>query len=380
MPNRILKESVCTSESVDRLSVEAERFWYRLIVQCDDYGRMDARPEMLRARCFPLKLQHVQASDITCWLTELASGDKHALIALYAHAGQPYLQVINWDKHQTIRAKRSKYPEMQADEIIYKQMQAYVPVIQSVSVSESNPKGNPNPNTPPPASLPEQPEPEGDCLEADDPVQKPKLVNLDMTAISLLMKQLHKKCGGTSDMNQCRSAVVDALAFRNKDATAVQRLIDAHPQGQNHFKFRELLGKPPTHQGMTAAQEREHYAAQQKRAAEERAAADREAQANRKRIEASWTDDDRIFQRKASALTTPEPYTMWFFSLRVRRDAGKLIIEAPNNFSKGWITGHFSEVLRQSTAAVMGKDAMFEVVVADKAEAISTAAVAAKEE
>ena len=36
MPNRILKESVCTSDSVNKLSWFEEVLFYRLIVNCDD--------------------------------------------------------------------------------------------------------------------------------------------------------------------------------------------------------------------------------------------------------------------------------------------------------------------------------------------------------
>ena len=42
MPNRIIKESICTSCEIDSLTPEQEVFFYRLIVNCDDYGRMDA--------------------------------------------------------------------------------------------------------------------------------------------------------------------------------------------------------------------------------------------------------------------------------------------------------------------------------------------------
>lgn len=42
MPNRIIKESICVSESIDSLSWFDEVFFYRLIVNCDDYGRLDA--------------------------------------------------------------------------------------------------------------------------------------------------------------------------------------------------------------------------------------------------------------------------------------------------------------------------------------------------
>ena len=38
MPSRILKESICTSESLAYLSAEAEVLFYRLIVKVDDFA------------------------------------------------------------------------------------------------------------------------------------------------------------------------------------------------------------------------------------------------------------------------------------------------------------------------------------------------------
>ncbi len=108
MPNRILKESICTSETIDSLSLEAEAFFYRLMVQCDDFGRLDARPSVLRARCFPLRLDKVTDKLVGNWLTELAGVD---LLWLYEIEGRAYLQVTTWDKHQQKRAKYSKYPQ-----------------------------------------------------------------------------------------------------------------------------------------------------------------------------------------------------------------------------------------------------------------------------
>lgn len=140
MPNRILKDSVCTSDNLDHLTAEQEVFWYRLLVQCDDYGRMDARPAILRARCYPLRLGTVSEQDVADWLTALVASD---LVRVYEVAGKPYLQVATWDRHQQVRAKRSKYPPMIADDSNGYQMISDAPVIQS----------NPNPmresNTPP---------------------------------------------------------------------------------------------------------------------------------------------------------------------------------------------------------------------------------------
>ena len=140
MPNRILKESVCTSPNVDALSLEAEVFFYRLMVQCDDYGRMDARPAILRARCFPLRLDSVTDAVIGRQLQELINA---GLIVYYQVDGMPYLQFATWEKHQQVRAKHSKFPPMQSSDINCDQVISNVPVIQSnpiriQSESESN--------------------------------------------------------------------------------------------------------------------------------------------------------------------------------------------------------------------------------------------------
>ena len=139
MPNRILKDSICTSPNIDTLSREAEVFFYRLLVQCDDFGRMDARPAILRAKCYPLQVDTVSKDSIKQWLGELVSAE---LVIVYTVDGGDYLQMRTWDKHQQIRAKRSKYPDMKSSDINCNQMQSDVPVIQS------NPIQTRNENTP----------------------------------------------------------------------------------------------------------------------------------------------------------------------------------------------------------------------------------------
>lgn len=142
MPNRILKESICTSDSIDSLSWFEEVLFYRLMVNCDDYGRFDGRSAVIKSRLFPLK-DNITIKSIDAAINKLVSVE---LVALYEFEGKPYLHLPSWDKHQSVRAKRSKYPQpdetsviMQADASKCKQMQADVPVIQS------NPNPNPNP-------------------------------------------------------------------------------------------------------------------------------------------------------------------------------------------------------------------------------------------
>lgn len=128
MPNRIIKESICTSENIDRLTEFEEITFYRLIVNVDDYGRLDARPKLIAARLFPLK--DVKVNKVEDALFALAEAE---LIDLYKVGGKPYLQMRTWANHQTIRNKRSKYPglddaehenEKEQNEDTCKQLQA----------------------------------------------------------------------------------------------------------------------------------------------------------------------------------------------------------------------------------------------------------------
>ena len=107
MPNRILKESITTSCEINQLSAYEERFFYRLIVICDDFGRAEARTPILRAKCFPLKLDKVKEKDVEKWLSGLIAA---GLVQLYSVNDKLYLQMVTWDKHQHRRAKTSKFP------------------------------------------------------------------------------------------------------------------------------------------------------------------------------------------------------------------------------------------------------------------------------
>lgn len=106
MPNRIIKESICTSDSIDGLTWFEEVLFYRLIVNCDDYGRFDGRPAIIKNRLFPLK-ESLTARAVSEAINRLASA---GMVALYEFEGKPYLYLPTWNCHQSVRAKRSKYP------------------------------------------------------------------------------------------------------------------------------------------------------------------------------------------------------------------------------------------------------------------------------
>lgn len=149
MPNRIIKESVCTSDSVDELTWFEEVVFYRIIVNCDDYGRTDARLPILNSRLFPLK--SVTENNIKNALNKLSAV---GIVCLYEVNGKPFLQLVTWEQHQQVRSKKSKYPApadgrilkeyddilKTSDNICY-QEKSNVPVIQSNTIqSESESK------------------------------------------------------------------------------------------------------------------------------------------------------------------------------------------------------------------------------------------------
>lgn len=107
MPNRIIKESICTSEKISALSDFEFRLWIGLITQADDAGRGDARAAVLKGRIFPFR-ERLTIKDIDAALAKLA--DK-GCVGLYHVDGKPYFYFPTWTKHQRIRDCKPKYPE-----------------------------------------------------------------------------------------------------------------------------------------------------------------------------------------------------------------------------------------------------------------------------
>ena len=146
MPNRIIKESICTSDNLDKLSAFQETMFYRLIVNCDDYGRMDARAKILASKLFPLK--DIRTAQIEEGLRALTSAE---LVILYEVDGKPFLQMKTWDSHQQVRARRSRYPSPEegkiTNDITCNQMKSSDSKCPRNPIqSESNPNPNPNPS------------------------------------------------------------------------------------------------------------------------------------------------------------------------------------------------------------------------------------------
>lgn len=132
MPNRILKESICYSGQIDRLTFFEEVLFYRILVNCDDFGRLDARPEFLRSRCFAVK-QRVSRPAVDSALDKM---EEIGLICRYYAEEQVFLQVTGWEKHQIVKVRKARYPAP-ADGQDLGQSDSALNTIQSESQSES---------------------------------------------------------------------------------------------------------------------------------------------------------------------------------------------------------------------------------------------------
>lgn len=124
MPNRILRDGILGSRAVNSLSDSGEIFYRRLMSVVDDYGRFEADPELLRARCFPRQLDRWPLSRVSEALSECSearSSDGVPLITLYCSltSEEKYCQINNFAQRIRVDKKGvptpSKYPEPTED-------------------------------------------------------------------------------------------------------------------------------------------------------------------------------------------------------------------------------------------------------------------------
>ena len=121
MPNRIIKESITTSVTLAQLSDAEERHFWRLLVQADDFGYLDARPEVIRARAYPLMLEKVSLQVAEARTQALV---RVGLLHLFTSDRKRYGHFPTWSAHQQKRAQYRKYPQVESCDISCKQLLA----------------------------------------------------------------------------------------------------------------------------------------------------------------------------------------------------------------------------------------------------------------
>lgn len=140
MPNRVIKDSIRTSKSVNALSDFQFRVWLYLITYVDDYGRGSADPELLKGLVFTRR-KGVTEVQIQKAIADLANA---GMINLYEVDGEPFLYFPNWHEHQRIRDCKPKFPVPPENDSL---QQPAASCGELPPESESESEYNPNPNT-----------------------------------------------------------------------------------------------------------------------------------------------------------------------------------------------------------------------------------------
>lgn len=114
------------SEAIDLLDAEAERFFVRLMLRADDFGRYHANPAMLANMLFPLR-RDIEPKMVENWLNQC---QRAKLLRVYQIDGRYCLEIAKFGGKP--RALQSKFPQppavceqMRADDSGCEQMRPY---------------------------------------------------------------------------------------------------------------------------------------------------------------------------------------------------------------------------------------------------------------
>lgn len=111
MANRIIHEKALRSGTLAKLSAEAERLFWRLLVVADDQGRFDAFPSTVKANCFPRLVDEIKTRDVIAWMEELGA----ECCKFYTAFGCQYGCFVKWSEYQRIYGNRPKFPPPPAE-------------------------------------------------------------------------------------------------------------------------------------------------------------------------------------------------------------------------------------------------------------------------
>ena len=106
MPNRVIREGLLDSKTINKLSFPEECLFSRLMLIVDDYGRFEYNMSFILARTFPLRIGIITLDEIQQWMNKL---EDVGLLFKYSVDHVEYFQLNNFK--QQLRRMRSKYPE-----------------------------------------------------------------------------------------------------------------------------------------------------------------------------------------------------------------------------------------------------------------------------
>jgi len=106
----MIDKVIILSRKINAISEGAENLYYRVYVNTDDFGLFHADPEILKGQIYTLR-KNISIETIEDRLKELSEIE---LIKLYKHNGETYLEVVDFEDHQTFRkdyVRKYDYPK-----------------------------------------------------------------------------------------------------------------------------------------------------------------------------------------------------------------------------------------------------------------------------
>jgi len=94
----MIDKVIVLSRKINKISEGAENLYYRIYVNTDDYGHYHADPDIIKGQIYTLR--NISLTEIQARISELA---KIGLIKLYNHNTEEYLEIVDFEKHQTFR-------------------------------------------------------------------------------------------------------------------------------------------------------------------------------------------------------------------------------------------------------------------------------------
>ncbi len=100
---RMIDTVIIDSEKINTISEGAENLWIRLVIVTDDFGRYHAKPEIIKGKV--LTLRKLSITIVKKRLQELM---EIGLINIYESGSGVYLEIVDFDDHQTFRRDRER--------------------------------------------------------------------------------------------------------------------------------------------------------------------------------------------------------------------------------------------------------------------------------
>lgn len=86
-----------TGQRINKLSLPAEAWFWRILVMVDDFGNGHADPDICHAKTAGKRTSKVSPKHVSGWLREMQQA---GLITFYEHKGDPYLHVVGFEESQ----------------------------------------------------------------------------------------------------------------------------------------------------------------------------------------------------------------------------------------------------------------------------------------